>query len=447
MNDEPQQPLRRTSASGTSANQRQAWGPGWIWAVPLAAVGIVLWLTLRVLSSSGTTVTVVFDQAAGMNADSTNVEYRGLKVGSVTDVHLDDSGRHVIATLDIDDSVKHDLTTGTQFYLEGASPSLSNPASLKALISGPTIVLAPGKGKAARHYVGIEGTPPKPFAATVRYRLHFNGAVGGLIAGAPVTLRGFTVGDVVSVKLTVDASTGNITTPVTIVLDPTRFHIQGAPAVADANWAPLMNAVLTKLVQHGLRASLTQSPPLIGAQQVVLKTVPDAAPASLDTSGTIPGIPVVSGNALGGLVTKLGKLPIDEIGDNVRTITARLKLLVSSPKLQNSLDHLDGALASLDKTLHTAGPQVAPMIKSLRQTSAQINATAEAARKIIKSLRQTSDQIDATAQSARKIIGGGAAAPNGNLQQALDELTQAARAMRTLANYLDRHPEALIRGR
>jgi len=425
MNDEPEPQPRRTVASETTANQRRAWGPGWIWAVPIAAVGIVLWLTLRTLSSSGTSVTVVFDQAAGMSEDSTQVEYRGLKVGSVTDVRLDHNGQHVIATLDIDDSVKQDLVTGTQFYLEGANPSLSDPASLKALISGPTIVMVPGTGKAARHYVGIEGPPPKPFAATVRYRLNFAGAVGGLITGAPVSLRGFTVGDVASVKLTVDADTGAIATPVTIVLDPTRFHIRGAQVI-DGDWKPVMNAVLGKLVQQGLRASLTQSPPLIGAQQVILKVVPDAAPARLDTSGTLPEIPVVSGNALGGLVTKLGKLPIGEIGDNVRTITARLKLLVGSPKLQDSLDHLDDALTSLDKTAHTAGPQVAPLIKSLRQTSAQ---------------------IDTTAQSARKIIGGGAAAPHGNLQQALDELTQAARALRTLANYLDQHPEALIQGR
>jgi len=446
MNDEPQQQPRRTSASGTSADQRKAWGPGWIWGVPVAAVLIVLWLTLRGLSSSGTSVTVVFNRAGGMNANSTKVEYRGLKVGSVTDVHLDHSGRHVIATLDIDDSVKHYLTTGTQFYLEGTRPSLSDPASLKALISGPTVVLNPGNGNAARHYVGIEGTPPKPFEATVRYRLLFNGAVGGLIGGAPVTMRGFTVGDVASVKLTVDANTGDVATPVTIVLDPTRFHIQGGQAV-NGNWTPVMNAVLDKLIQRGLRASLIQLPPLIGAQQIVLETVPDAAPASLDTSGDISEIPVASGNALGGLVTKLGKLPIGEIGDNVRTITARLKLLVSSPKLQNSLDHLDDALASLDKTLHAAGPQVAPLIKSLRQTSGQIGATAQSAQKLVESLKRTAAQIDATAQSAQEIIGGGPAASNGNLQQALDELTQAARAMRTLANYLDQHPESLIQGR
>lgn len=406
--------------------------PGWIWAVPVAAVVVVLWLTLRAVSSSGVDVTVTFNQAAGMTADSTSVMYRGLQVGTVESVQLDANGQHVVADLDIDDSVEKYLTTGTRFYLRGAHPSLSDPSSLKALISGPTIVMVPGKGKAARHYVGIETQPPQPFVATTAYRLNFSGAVGALNIGAPVTLRGFTVGDVTGVSLRVNARTGKITTPVTIALDPTRFHIQGGQANG-GNWTPVMNATLEKLVQRGLRATLDQSPPLIGALQVVLKTMPGAPSAQLDTHTTPPVIPVVSSNALGGLVTKLGRLPIGQIGANVRAITARLKLLVNSPRIQDSLDHLDRTLAGLDKTVHTAGPQVAPTLKELRQT--------------IKSLRGTAAQIDATAKTTRHLMGGGAAAPNGNLQQALRELTQAARAMRSLANYLDQHPEALLRGR
>jgi len=55
--------------------------------------------------------------------------------------------------------------------------------------------------------------------------------------------------------------------------------------------------------------------------------------------------------------------------------------------------------------------------------------------------------LDATAQSARLAMGTSPAAPSGNLQQALDELSGAARAVRSLADYLDEHPEALVRGR
>jgi hypothetical protein len=65
----------------------------------------------------------------------------------------------------------------------------------------------------------------------------------------------------------------------------------------------------------------------------------------------------------------------------------------------------------------------------------------------VASLRGAAQQLDATAQSARLTMGTSPAAPSGNLQHALDELTGAARSVRALADYLDEHPEALVRGR
>jgi ABC-type transporter Mla subunit MlaD len=90
-------------------------------------------------------------------------------------------------------------------------------------------------------------------------------------------------------------------------------------------------------------------------------------------------------------------------------------------------------LVELDRTMQAAGPQVAPTLESVRQTT--------------ESLRQTADKIDGTAEAARRLLGGSAASPNGNLQQAVHELTGTARSIRTLANFLDQHPEALLRGR
>jgi paraquat-inducible protein B len=126
-------------------------------------------------------------------------------------------------------------------------------------------------------------------------------------------------------------------------------------------------------------------------------------------------------------------LPVTRIGDNVRAITEQIKAISGSPQLQESLSHLDRSLAELERTLHAAGPQVAPMLASARET--------------VDGLHHTADDIDATAEAARRLLGGSAASPNGNLQQAVHELTGTARAIRTLANYLDQHPEALLRGR
>jgi len=411
---EPAALPRRTN----SITRRSRW-PGWIWAVPIAAVGIVIWLSLRAFAQRGVDVTVTFADAAGMKATDTKVMYHGLEVGKVDGLELTTDRQRIIAHLDLHKDVEGELTTGTRFYLQGAQVSLANPASLKAIVAGPTILMVPGKGVPARQFVGDIGNPPERFAFTVPYAVSFEGDVGKLQLGAPVSLRGFTVGKVSSVALTTDPTAGAVVTSVVLELDPTRFHIRGPGT---------FKTTLGSLVHHGLRATLTQSPPLIGAEQVDLVMAPDAAPAELTTTGPYPQIPAQSGG-----LSDLRQVPVQQIGDNVRTITEQIKKLTASPQLQDSINHLDRSLAELDRTLHVAGPQVGPTLESVHQT--------------IDRLRHTADDIDGTAEAARRLLGGSAASPNGNLQQAVHELTGTARAIRTLANYLDQHPEALIRGR
>ena len=414
-------PGRRTEAA-----VRSTWWPGWIWAIPVAAVAIVVWLVVRAVSDHGTSVTVVFEQAAGMTAQNTPVMYRGVSVGQVTGIAIAPDARHVIADVSIDESMKHSLNAETHFYLVGAHPSLSDPSSLKAILAGPSLEMRPGPGKPVRQFVGIEGKPPDAIADAVPYLAQFDGPVGGLQVGAPVTLRGFTVGDVTQVLLTYDANTGTIATPVILALDPSRFHIHGRSPSGDGDWAPVMHGVMRTLVQEGLRARLTQTPPLIGSPEVTLEIVPGARHATLATDGVYPEIPTVSGGGLSGFMTALGTVPIGDIGDDLRAITGHVRTLVSSPQLKASIDHLDHTLASLDTTVHMAGAEVTPMIKSLNQTAGE---------------------LDATVKSAQMMVGGSVASPNGNLQQTLHELTEAARALRSLADYLDQHPEALIKGR
>jgi paraquat-inducible protein B len=423
---EPAPLPRRTN----SITRRSRW-PGWIWAVPIAAIGIVVWLSLRAFAQRGIDVTVTFADAAGMKAHDTKVMYHGLEIGRVDGMELTPDRQRVVAHLDLDKDVESELTTGTRFYLQGAQVSLANPASLKAIIAGPTILMVPGRGVPSRQFIGYAGQPPERFSFTVPYAVSFAGDVGKLQPGAPVSLRGFTVGKVSSVALTTDPTAGTVETSVVLELDPTRFHIRNlSPSGVD--WAGTFKTTLRSLVHHGLRATLTQSPPLLGAEQVDLVMAPDAAPAELASTGPYPEIPAESGG-LSELPAKLGHLPVRQIGDNVRAITEQIKKLTASPQLQDSINHLDRSLAELDRTLHVAGPQVGPTLESVQQT--------------IDRLRHTADDIDGTAAAARKLLGGSAASPNGNLQQAVHELTGTARAIRTLANYLDQHPEALIRGR
>jgi len=411
---------------------RRSWWPGWIWAVPIAAVGIVLWLLLRSISSRGIDVTVTYNDAAGMQPGDTRVMYHGLEVGRVTSVALASDDWHVLVHLDIDRQLASKINTGTRFVLEGAHPSFSDISSLRALIAGPTIVMVPGPGSPATQFIGTEGGPRETLAVSLPYRVSFDGAVGQLKPHAPVTLRGFTVGEVTSIGLSVDPATGRISTPVLLALDPTRFHLTG-PVPPDGDWKPIMDATLAKLIGEGLRASLTRAVPLVGGEQVDLGIVPGAHAATLDTSQRYAQIPSVTGGGLEQLPAEISSLPLTQIADNLRTITDQLRSLTSSPRLRESLSHLDATLATLDRISREAGPQLAPTLRDVRTAVA--------------TLRTAAQQMDATARAAGMAMGASPAAPSGNLQHALDELSSAARAVRSLADYLDQHPDALLRGR
>ena len=423
---EQEHPRQRT----VSETRRSRW-PGWIWAVPLAAVGIVAWLLVRFTSSRGFDVTLSVEDATGITEKSTKVLYRGFDVGEVSDLSLAGDRQHIDLQLDIDNDVKAEVNAGSRFYLEGGTPSLADLSSLKAIVAGPTIILLPGKGPPQRRFTVTAGTPPKPLQASVAYLVRFAGDVGGLHAGSPVTLRGFTVGEVDRVELQTDARTGTITTPAVVLLDPTKFHLQGAPAAV--NWTKVMNATLAKLVQQHLRAQLTQEPPLIGSPQIELAMPADAQPATLLMQGSYPEIPTVEDSGISAFARKLGQVPIQQIGANVRAISDHVEHLVASPQLTDSVRHLDRTLTALDAAMQKVGPQLAPTLDSAHQA--------------IDSLRKAAGEIDATSASARKVVGANPLAANGNVEQALRDLSGAARSIRALADYLDQHPEALLRGR
>jgi len=371
-------------------------------------------------------VSVTFDTAAGMKPDDTKVTYHDLKVGKLTDLAISKDGQRVVAKLDIDDDVKRFLTTGTRFWLQGAEPTLSDPSSLKSVISGPTIVLAPGPGQPTRHFTGLDKPPTIPdwIGPRISYRIAFTGAVGRLARGAPVELRGFTIGEVTGFSLDWDAKSEALSTPVTIALDPSRIHVDGAkPAAGDEESA--LNRILGRLIQQGLRARLDQKPPLIGDEIVTLDFLPDAKPADLVTGGEYPEIPAENSGGVEALMAKAGAIPLDQIGDNVRQITQQLNGIVSSPEIKSSIDHLNETLASLDKTVRQTGPKIGPLVESLRRTASELQTTANA-----------TDQM----------MGGGAS-QTGNLKTAVHELTETARSIKSLANYLDEHPEAVLSGK
>ena len=122
------------------------------------------------------------------------------------------------------------------------------------------------------------------------------------------------------------------------------------------------------------------------------------------------------------------RLPVPDITavlQNLQNVLKNIDRATSGPQLGHALQSLDDTLTRLDKVTH----DIEPDIKSL-----------------IKSLRDTADSAQSTLNTIQGLAGN--TAPSGtDLPRMMRELTEAARSVRGLADYLDRHPEALIRGR
>jgi paraquat-inducible protein B len=294
--------------------------------------------------------------------------------------------------------------------------------------------MEPGPGTPARTFEGLD-EPPRdaPEGPKIPYVVHFDGDVGELEPGTPVRLKGFRVGRVTAVSLHYDPATRAFEAPVQIELEPRRIPFPASFQPSGGQWRPAVDDMLRTLIARGLRARLAQSPPLVGPREVTLAFVDHAPPASLQSEGGTQVIPAAASPDLsalegrvGGILDKIDAIPIGQIFENLRVATGRLRDLSSSPKLDDTLTHVDQATASLDRAIQRAAPELPPLLTKLRTTA---------------------DDLDETVAAARRTIGGDATSQDGDVPSLLRQLTEAARAMRALADEIDRQPEILLRGK
>ena len=271
---------------------------------------------------------------------------------------------------------------------------------------------------------------------TVRYEFAFDGSAGVLDETSAVTLLGYQIGEVESTRLAYNERTGVPYGIATAVLYPQQMHVNpgaGARSTPD-DWRAPTDAALTRLIHLGYRARLQQSPPVLGDQSIALVRTAGASPAQLLTDGNIPRFPSAPGSSnldditakAAVFLNKLDAVPLEDIGANLNRIIGNLDRLTSSPELKDSLTHLHSTLTSIDKLLQDVQPQIGPLVGKLNDAVVELSGTATALRQIAES---------------------GGPNEDASLPEAIRQITEAARSIKTLTDYLDRHPEALIRGK
>jgi paraquat-inducible protein B len=332
-----------------------------------------------------------------------------------------------------------------QVSLQSAGPRIQLQ-SLPALLQGAIDFETPSgvkEGPAAREghafqlYDSKTAAEFAPGSQAVLYRAVLGPDAGSLEPNAAVKLAGQQVGTVQSAQLQYDPDSGTLREEVTLAIQPSRIALP-AGASWPASGRTEMDAAMRRLIAQGLRAQAGSSIPLVGPKDVELIFVQQAKPATL-LAGDPPQIPSAPGGsgldgimtAVSGIAGKLQGLPLDQIADNIRTITARLATLSQSPELTRSLQSLNRTLANAEQVTASAKADVPAVLAALRNVATQAERTVASANRLI------------STTAGNGPIGTNSA----GLSQTLYQLSRAAESVRELTDYLNRHPSALIRGR
>jgi len=177
-----------------------------IWVLPLIALLIGGWLGWRAYNEAGIEIQVTFETGEGLQAGKTEVIYKGMSIGKLTALELDDSGeqRGVRATLEMDKRVEHQLLSNTRFWLVKPSVSLAGITGLETLVSGNYIAASPGDGEPTRKFTALNEPPPLADNAPGLHLTLKAERLGSLNRDSPVFFKQIQVGRVKSYALLED---------------------------------------------------------------------------------------------------------------------------------------------------------------------------------------------------------------------------------------------------
>ena len=231
-----------------------------IWVLPLIALVIGGWLGWRAYNETGIQVQVRFESGEGIQANKTEVVYKGMSVGKVKSLTLDDQGksRGVIATIEMNKDVEQYLKTSTRFWLVKPSVTLAGITGLETLVSGNYVAISPGEGEPTRKFKALAQEPPLSDSKPGLHLTIKADRLGSLNRGSPVFYKQIQVGQVKSYLLSEDQSTVEIKvfiepTYASLVRKHTRFwNASGISIDANLSGVKVRSESLASIVAGGI---------------------------------------------------------------------------------------------------------------------------------------------------------------------------------------------------
>jgi paraquat-inducible protein B len=354
----------------------------------------------------------------GSMRPGTPINFHGIQVGEVLSHKLSDEANAILLSIYIYAPYDQFVRKNSRFWID-SGVDLSASADGFKVRTGPLISLLSG-GIAFR--ASAKDTPAdiKPehslfqlydtydqstqitYTNTLKYVMHFNGSVRGLTEGAPVQLRGIPIGRVIDISLELDKKTAEIRIPVVVELEPDRIESINDPThVSDKD-------VMEQLIKKGLRAQLQTGSLVTGQLLIDLDFHPESKMVANDSHHSdYPEFPTIASSfeefthSAQIIMDKLAKLPLDKL------------------------------TMEMNKTL------------------ASLQDTSKAATGMLITANGTLGNASGTIKSAQQVLGNLEPGSTGyyEFHKLLQELTQAASSMKQLTDYLEQHPESLIRGK
>jgi paraquat-inducible protein B len=390
------------------------------------------------------------------------VYYRRLNVGQVVAYALSPDGKSVDVRIFLNAPFDRLVSSNTRFWeasgidvAVGANGLSVQTESLLALLVGgvafDTPAVTAGNAAISDNAVfplsrdRITALSPRE-VETERYALYFDESLRGLSVGAPVDFLGLPVGEVTGVFLDLSPGSPRIRARVEIATYPQRL-IPRLDNAAAARTKPFRRDARRAFLQRqvadmGLRAQLRSASLISGQLYVALDFFPDAPKAAIDWRTEPPKFPAVPGEPanlqakMAHVLAKLDAIPLAEIVDDARNAIAALERTLARVDGE-TLPEAKRALASLDRTLQGASRTMervdGEIVPETRQTLAELRRAIASAERVLENADGAFLNPDAPGRQ--------------DLREAVREIGRAARAIRVLADYLERNPNALLRGK
>ncbi|HEX3382343.1 MAG TPA: MlaD family protein [Paraburkholderia sp.] len=346
--------------------------------------------------------------------------YRRVQVGQVVGFSLDKGGTGVTMQVFVSSPFDQYVGTNTRWWhasgvdlrLDSSGFKLNTQSLATVIVGGLSFQSPPGQNmgpqapndKTFRLGSDEADAMREPDGVPLRVVMNFNQSLRGLSIGAPVDFRGIVLGQVTNIGIDYDPKTQSFTMPVTMNLYPDRLGKRFRESAPQPGTMAGQN-MLQELVRHGLRGQLRTGNLITSQLYVALDVFPKAAPAKVDVTSDPLELPTIPNTLdelqlqVADIAKKLDKVPFDQIGDN----------------LNSALKNADQLFARLDKEVV---PQARDTLSAAKQTFTSAQATL---------------QQDSPLQS--------------DVHQALQELTRTLQSLNSLSDYLERHPESLLRGK